>query len=197
MEIIFIILGIIVFGIVIASMVIFVRKGKNSKGSDFEKFVKQTANNLSAIDQVLSNFNDRLNELENNIFSQTQPDSKKNEEKYIQTKYYAYEQDGKIIIEVYKDNDVKVILPKQENGNKKNETENNNNNKKSETENKNNVDYKSMLLEKIKTPMTWQEIVALKIPNITQLVSQLKKEGLIMKNEKGLYILTQKEDKKS
>ncbi len=44
--------------------------------------------------------------------------------------------------------------------------------------------------------MTWQEIVALKIPNVTQLVSQLKKEGLVIKNEKGLYTLTQKEDKK-
>ncbi len=186
-EIVYIIMGIVVFAVV--AVLVFVFRKKKNGGSDFEKFVVQTTNNLSAIDRVLSNFNDRLEKLENDMQKYLETKEPEEEPRYIQTKYYAYEKDGKIIIEVYKNSDVKVILPAQNSGQEQQE-------KQEQQEQNESTDYKSMLLEKLKTPMSWQDIVALKIPNITQLVSQLKKEGLVTKNEKGLYVLVQGESKK-
>jgi hypothetical protein len=105
-EIVYVIIGIVVIAVVTVLMLSFRKK---DNGNDFEKFVKQTTNNLTAIDKVLSNFNDRLEKLENSM----KKGSEEEKPKYIQTKYYAYEEDGKIIIEIYKNDDVKVILPEQ------------------------------------------------------------------------------------
>ena len=202
MEIIFIALGIVVFGIVIASIFIFMRKGKNDKGNDFERFVKQTANNLSAIDQVLSNFNDRLNDLEDVIFSQKQSNDGKKEEKYIQTKYYAYEQDGKIVIEIYKDNDVRVILPNKEDGNKKDDIENNNNNamvnqSNGSSEKVSNAKKKilEILSQNAQKQYTYKELMELKLGGFQTLnaaLSELVASGDIIKTEDKKYIFNKK-----
>ena len=202
MEIIFIALGIVVFGIVIASIFIFMRKGKNDKGNDFERFVKQTTNNLSAIDQVLSNFNDRLNDLEDVIFSQKQPNDGKKEEKYIQTKYYAYEQDGKIVIEIYKDNDVRVILPNKEDGSKKDDIENNNNNamvnqSNGSSEKVSNAKKKilEILSQNAQKQYTYKELMELKLGGFQTLnaaLNELVASGDIIKTEDKKYIFNKK-----
>jgi hypothetical protein len=197
-EIIYIIIGIIIAAIVAASLIIFRKKTGNN--DDFTKFVKQTAKNLSDIDKVLSYFNDRLENLEkklneSEVSNDPPEDSVKPE--YINTKYYAYEDNGKIVIEIYKDNDVKVILPEKQNLNNKQQEEQklNENKQQEEVKEKKEKDYKKILLENLKTPKTWKEIIALGIPNTSVLISQLKKEGLVKKDENGYYFVV--ENKKS
>jgi FtsZ-interacting cell division protein ZipA len=204
LEIIYIVIGIIVAAIVVASLIIFRRKTGNND-DDFTKFVKQTAKNLSDIDKVLSYFNDRLENLERKLNESEisdDPPEDSMEPEYISTKYYAYEDNGKIVIEIYKNNDVKVILPEKQktNENKQQEEQKINENKqqeevKEEVKEKKDKDYRKILLENLKTPKTWKEIIALGIPNTSVLITQLKKEGLVKKDESGHYIAV--ENKKS
>jgi predicted Rossmann fold nucleotide-binding protein DprA/Smf involved in DNA uptake len=207
LEIMYIIIGIIVAAIVAASLMVFRRKDK-SNDDDFTKFVRQTAKNLSDIDKVLSYFNDRLDNLEKKLNENKTADDPPEgpaEPEYINTKYYAYEDNGKIVIEIYRDNDVKVILPKQEKqNNEKTESTKTENTeiepgpetgKAEEIEKTGEKDYRKILLEKLKTPRTWKEITTFGIPNVSLLLIQLKKEGLVKKDENGYYFLA--ENKKS
>jgi len=204
-EIIYIVIGIIVLAVIAVLVFSFRKKDKNVKkdmnNNDFEKFVKQTTNNLSAIDQVLSNFNDRLNELENTILTQKEPEE---EPKYIQTKYYAYEQDGKIIIETYKDNDVKVILPNLEIKNAEKELNNDPIEKITDnvSEESEKLAEKMVLISKKKIldalaqkPYSYRELVGLKISGLQPLnsaLNELLKSGEIIKTDDKKYALAKK-----
>ena len=203
-EIIYIVIGIIVFAVLVFSVR---KKSKSMKkdmnNNDFEKFVKQTTNNLGAIDQVLSNFNDRLNELENAILAQKEPEPKE-ELKYVQTKYYAYEQDGKIIIETYKDNDVKVILPNLEIKNAEKELNNEPKEKIADnvSEESEKLAEKMVLISKKKIldalaqkPYSYRELVGLKISGLQPLnsaLNELLKSGEIIKTDDKKYALAKK-----